>query len=351
MLEKRWFNVLLLGCGLLPWTAAAASLQFANNLTAVTVDGSTAAGGGSVSVIQDGGTYHMWYRTSQGTIGGLSHATSSDGVHFTTEGSMSFSADPFPTGTPPYLYYENAAQIGGDYTLLHWTYNGGAGTYPGYDYNISASNIGSDPNNLAATHQGAVTGGTLGQTAGPFGVVNDYLYMQGGIGQSLMRASYTSGASPSVGALTDVLNLQAFFNLLGISGGYINNHSDVIAGKDGSLDFFFTVRGDSGGTRYNQQVYHSQSTDGGSSWGAPEALFSSVSLDGLAPGANFAHAEAVFNGSNYRLYLSTQDASGNYVVATATDAVPEPGTLALLGLGIVALAGARARKSFVERRG
>jgi hypothetical protein len=332
--------------------AFAGNITFGNNLTTVTVDGLTTAYGSSVSVVKDGGAYHMWYHDSANafyTIGGLHEATSSDGVHFTTIGALSFSNSPFTTGTAPDLYYENVSNVGGDYKLQHWTYNGGAGSYPAYDYNISVSDIGADPNNLAVTHEGAIDGGTLGQTAGSFGIVGHYIYMQAGDGRQMWRGLYDSSTN-SVTGLTMVADENSLFGSLLIPDGYLNNHASVTAGS-GQLNFFFTLRVDQGGDRANQQVYQAYSTDDGATWSAPTGVFAAATLDGGAPGGNFAHAQGVYDSANnqYRLYLSTKDSAGNYVIAMAQEATaqatPEPGTLFSIGTGIVLItAGWRKRR-------
>jgi hypothetical protein len=329
-------------------SAFAGDITFGNTLTTVTVDGHTTALGSAVSVINDGSLYHMWYHDNSDTlftIGGLHEATSSDGVNFTSIGALSFSNDPFPTGTAPDLYYENVSNVGGDYKLQHWTYNGGSGSFPAYNYNISVSDIGTNPDNLTVTHQGAIAGGSMGQTAGPFGIVGNYIYMQAGDGRQLWRGLYNdnNGGTPSVTDLTMVADENALFGSLLMPGGYLNNHSSVTAGS-GDLHFFFTVRVDQSSARANEQVYQSYSTDGGATWSSPTGVFAAAPLDGSAPGGNFAHAQGVYDSANnqYRLYLSTKDSTGNYVIATALEVpaqeTPEPGTLFSLGAGIVLIA-------------
>jgi hypothetical protein len=341
---RKWIAVALL-CA----SAAIATPVFNNNFSVVTVDGNTPDLGYAASVLYVGGVFHLWYRTSIGDITGLNHATSADGLNFTTTGSLSFSNNPFPSGTPPFLYYENVAQVGSNFEIYHWTYFGGAGSYPAYDYNISVTSLGSNPNTLAGTHVGAVTGlGSIGFCGGPFGEVNGNLYCQSNTGQELGRAPYTSGSPPSTAPGTN-WDFSALFTSLGIPTGYINNHSDVISAS-GQLQFFFTVR-DGNGNRFNQQVYFSVSNDNGLTWSAPIGLFTNPTLNTFAFGANFAHADAVVAGSFEWLYISSQDGDSNFILA-ATKAnlgtVPEPGTFALLGLGVVGFA--FAKKRFTKNR-
>jgi hypothetical protein len=315
--------------------SALADLSFNNNLTTIKVDGSTIASGSSDSVIFESGVYHLWYRTGQGDIGGMHHATSSDGVNFTSTGALSFSNNPFPAGVAPFLYYENVAKVGSDFEIFHWTSNGDAGSYGAYDYNISVSDIGADPNNLSVEHQGAITG-TGGQSAGPFGLVGSYMYMQGGpIGQSLDRAAYTDSTPPTAGPIAET-DFSSLFTALGIPGGYISNHGDVIDIGGGFLGFFFTVRSDASGTRFNQQVYFASSSDGGATWSTASGLFTAPTLDGAAFANPVSHPDAVYNGVNHLLYLSTQDAGGNYVVAVTSDVAPVPEPSAILLFGTMA---------------
>ena len=294
----------------------------------VTVDGNPVASGMAASVLFDGTTFHMWYRSSAAPgLGVISHATSVDGVAYTTTGALTLSPDPFLGGTAPQLYYENASMIGGAAKLIHWTYYGGAGTFPAYDYNNSVSDVGATLGNLAITHQGPLGGGTIGQTAGSFGIVNGNWYGQcGNTGQDVCRSPYSDGNPPTVAPsiYPAVLLAGPLFTSLGISGGYINNHGDVIAGATG-LDLFITVRTDSSGTRHDQQVYWAGSADDGLTWSAPSALFAAApTLDGGSFGGNFAHPEAIWTGAQYFLYVSSQDLAGAYILAVAASPAPEP---------------------------
>lgn len=307
---------------------ASAAPAIPNTFVTVLIDGSTTISQGmAFNVIYEGGTYHLWYRNDGGTlsIAQLRHATSTDGINFTTVGgAFSFASNPFATGTAPDIYYEAVSKVGTDYKLIHWTYNGGAGNYPAYDYNNSVSNIGASVANTSVTHQGALGGGTIGQTAGAFGIVGGNWYGQcGGTGQELCRSPYTDGAPPTVAAsiYPSVLNASSLFTNLGIANGYINNHGDINTGTSG-LDVAFTVRADqSSGARFNKQVYYANSTNNGASWSTITPLIAGTPLlNGVAFTAtsNFAHPELVLGASGlYKLYVSAQDAQGNYVIAVA----------------------------------
>jgi hypothetical protein len=298
---------------------AAPPPAFNNNLTPIVVDGSTLASGFAVSVIYDNGIFHLWYRTTTGDITGMHHATSTNGVNFTTTGTLSFTPGSFPTVNPPLIFYENVAKVGADYKIFHWTQNGDAGGFPDYNYNISVSSIGPDANNLVVTHQGPITPASMalvGFSAGPFGSVNGLLFCQSDTGQKFCHAQYNDGAPPSIGPQAANVDLTAFFASIGDAAGYINNHSDVIQVAN-DLGIFFTVR-DGAGNRFNKQVYYSTSTDGGTTWSNPVGLFTAPTVSGLPASGNFAHADAVMATTTIRLYLSTLDAAGNFIIATTS---------------------------------
>lgn len=307
---------------------------FSNSLHTINVDGSTVLGGSSASFAYEAGTYHMWYRPAgYGPIGNLRHATSTDGINFTDQGALSFSNDPFPTGTPPWLGFENVSKVGSDWVIQHWTYYNGGGSYnAAYSYNLSLSTIGSDPNNLSVNHDGALT--RLGQdTSGSAGIVGDTSIFGPTMSRWLAGGPFT-GTGYDLDLLKD---FSADFTAAGNATGYINNHGDVVP-VPGGLGYFFDMRANSG-ARFANQIYYSESLDGGATWSSATGLFSAPTLDGspLAYAASFSHADVVDNGSGLVLYLNTRDADGNYVIAT-TLPVPEPGTVALVGTGALALA-------------
>lgn len=311
--------------------AAMAAPVITPNFQPVLIDGSatafaTAAGQGTAfNVLYDGGVFHLWYRAdlTTATIGELRHATSVDGVNFTTVGgAFTFTSNPFPTGTPPDLYYEAVSKVAGVFKFIHWTGNGGAGTYPAYDYNNSVSDIGASAANTAVTHRGAMTGGTAGQTAGSFGIVNGNWYGQCGLtGQEVCRSPYTDGTPPGVAAsiYPSVLNASSTLTTAGFPAGYINNHGDINVGAAG-LDMVLTLRTDSSGARANKQVYYSNSLNDGVSWSAITPLISGTPLLSGVPfgAANFAHPELVNGPAGYKLYVSGQNAAGNFVIAVAS---------------------------------
>ncbi|MEO7254828.1 MAG: hypothetical protein ABIZ64_11405 [Casimicrobium sp.] len=337
--------------------AAHSAPTIPSNFQRVLVDGSataftTLAGqGASFNVLYDGGLFHLWYRTDATvyTITEIRHATSVDGINFATVGgNFSFASNPFPTGTAPVLYYDAVSKVGATFKMIHWTSNGDAGTYPAYDYNNSVSNIGASASNTVMTHLGPLGGGTIGQTAGSFGIVNGNWYGQcGTTGQEICRSPYTDGTPPTVAAsiYPSVLNAGSIFTGAGFPTGYINNHGDINVGTSG-LDLAFTIRTDqSSGARANKQVYYSNSADNGATWTAITPLLTGTpTLSNAAFGAaNFAHPELVSAPLGYKLYVSAQDNAGNFVIAVAGNvppvvvpSTPVP-TVSPIGLGLTGL--------------
>lgn len=301
---------------------------FSDSLTTINVDGSALLGGQAASFAYEAGTYHMWYRpTTAGPISGMRHATSADGINFADQGALSFAVDPFVGGTPPYLFYENVNKVGSDYLVQHWTYFGGQGSFPAYSYNLSISNLGADPNNLVADHEGALS--RLGDdTVGSAGIVDDRMY--GPTGARWLAGGAFTGTGYDFDRLRD---FTPEFTAAGAPTGYISNHGDVVPVGD-DLGFFFAMRYSSG-ARLDSQVYYSDSLDGGLTWSGATGLFVSPLLDGVSPLFPFSHPDVIDVGGKLVLYLNTQDADGNFVFATTSTAaaVPEPSTLLLLGAG------------------
>ena len=299
----------------------------------VTIDGSatawtTFAGSGQAfNVIYDGTVFHLWYRADDtGSISGLRHATSVDGENFTTQGgAFSFTVDPFSSGTPPYLYYDAVSNVGGHYKIIHWTFNGGAGTFADYNYNSSVSDIGASIGSTVATHQGPIGPipvGTIGQTGGTFGIESGFWFGQCDLGRDVCRSAYTDTSPPTVAGsiYPPVFDADPLFGSLGIPTGYINNHGDVRPGGIG-LDMAFTVR-DGGEARFDRQVYFSESSDSGANWTAPVGLLPGAPTLPGGFGGNFAHPELLRTQYGAFLYVSVQNSAGDYIIAVSSPFPP-----------------------------
>nr|MDP9121338.1 hypothetical protein [Acidobacteriota bacterium] len=153
--------------------------------------------------------FHMWvFDGATFKLAGIRHATSADGVHFTSHGNLTYAGGPpFPGhGAPaePDFEFFRAVHETGVWKLLLWTpFDGTAGNLVNgdYNYNVSVDSIGPDPNTLAVAHQGPVypvSGGTFGQTNSPWGLAGSRLFVEwdnaGGVG----RFTYNDGTPPSV---------------------------------------------------------------------------------------------------------------------------------------------------------
>jgi S-layer homology domain len=335
---------------------------FTNNFTAVTLDGvrlgtDTDPSNYSMfpSVVYDpsSGLFHMWVaNTSALTIEGLRHATSSDGVHFISDGNLSFAGgNPFPAygaNTEPQFEFPRAAKIGSDWKLLIWTENNPSGAYGDYNYNESVNDIGADPSTLAVTHQGPVFPtdgtGTFGQTTGPYGIVNGKLYVEDDRIGGLSKWEYNDATPPSVTPPADVYQdlitgtgyvyfLTNPGNPLGV---YVHNVARVLDQGDGTLGVYYSLRYPDG-SRVNKQIYYSESADGGQTWSAPAGLFSNgdaVRVNGAPNTFDFSHPEVALIGSRRVLYFSTKAADGAFVVATSAAQPPQANSWAdILGSG------------------
>jgi hypothetical protein len=348
------------------------------------------------TLLYDGGaaTYHMWVEvadeTPPGTTGpdfyplriaGFRHATSLDGVAFTTTGTLSFAGNPFSSmifgsayGEPPWIY-PKAALWNGRYTLLLWTINGffGPPSLGDYNYNISVNDVGLAPGNISLNHYGplgAVPGnGIFGQTAGAFGIVSGVIYYDNNslLGRSTLTdngpqvfpAAANTGpwrATGSNSAVADPLTPLGY-TACQFAGGntYLHNDARVIDNGDGTLGFFFTLR-NCDGSRKSQQVYYMESADNGLTWSSPTGIVSgAVTIGGQAPAGGFALSDVVSVKGQRVVYFNYPVAGGNLIVG-ALPPPPVPATNAtvpvdaplMLALLFAVLAGAGC---WVLRRG
>jgi len=339
---------------LIPVRLFAAAPVYSNNFAAVTLDGvrlgtdldpSNYSMFPSVVYDPQSGVFHMWVAASNAlSIEGLRHATSSDGVHFISDGNLSFAGgSPFPiygAPTEPQFEFPRAARIGSDWKLLIWTENGAPGQFGDYNYNESVNDIGIDPGTLAVAHQGPVYptngAGTYGQTTGPFGMVNGALYVQDDRVGGISKWDYDDTTPPSVAtpadASQDLITGTGFVYFLTHPGDplgvYVHNVGRVLDQGDGTLGVYYSLRHPDG-SRVNKQIYYAQSGDGGQTWSAPVGLFSNgdaVRVDGAPNQFDFSHPEVTLVGFRRVLYFSTKAADGAYVVATSAAQAAQPGS-------------------------
>ena len=307
---------------------------YSNNFAAVTLDGvrlgtDTDPSNYSMfpSVVYDSqsGLFHMWVAASSAlSIEGLRHAMSSDGVHFISDGNLSFAGgNPFPiygAAVEPQFEFPRAAKIGADWKLLIWTENGAPGQFGDYNHNESINDIGVDPSTLAVAHQGPVYPtnglGTFGQTTGPFGFVGGKLYVADDRPGGMSKWDYDDTTPPSVTTPADMSQDlitgtgYVFFlthpgDPLGV---YVHNVGRVLDQSDGTLGVYYSLRHPDG-SRVNRQIYYAQSDDGGQTWSTPVGIFAwgdAVRVDGSETYEYFSHPEVTLVGAQRVLYFSTK---------------------------------------------
>lgn len=301
-------------------------------------------------------TLHMWVLTAGAPNESLTfmrHATSRDGIHFTSTGTMSYAGSPW-TGTPwgtvtgePAMVYPRVAVLNGRYKLINWTYNAQAGQGPwgDYNYNMSVNDIGTSIDNLVVTHEGPigpVAGGIPGQNAGAWGVVNNVLYFENNffIGRAVvselpLATPLLPPSGPSTGPYRINGTASAVFDMVhplpapfapakncfdaGSPSYYVHNAARVLANPDGTLGIVYSIRDCASGARIAAELFYAESSDNGVTWSPPVGIFKGapVLVNGIATTGRFAVADIfVADGVRY-VYFSTTDAGGNLVVVGA----------------------------------
>jgi len=281
--------------------------------------------------------FHLWVFDGSGfQLAAIRHATSADGVHFTSLGNLSYAGGPpFPghgAATEPTMQFFRAVHLGSDWKLLMWTpFDGTANNAINgdYNYNVSVNDLGASPNALAVTHEGPVypvPGGTSGLTNSPWGLIGGFLFVEwdnlGGVG----RYSFTDGAPPTAAgpvAARDLITGTGY--VYGLSNPsdplavYPHNVGRTLDQEDGTYGTFWSFRFWQTGARVNKQIYYSESNDGGATWSNPAGLFADgnlVTVDGAPNQELFSHPEAVAARGARILYFSTRAADGHFVVVT-----------------------------------
>lgn len=301
--------------------------------------------------------YHFWgftapdnsYPSAASSLRAVVHATSSDGVHFTSDSNLSYafgSASYTSYGAsidPPLNFFRAVYDTStGTWKLFNWTDNEGSSVGQ-YDYNTSVNDVGTLASTTNVTHQGPLNTPVAGNHVGAFGLIDGELYLRvdngglGGVGQF----DYADGAQPWTGAnqpsTTAEKNESQLFTgtpycwgldsacgTTNPNAAYVHNAGRTLRQSDGTLGTYFTFR-HWDGTRTDQQIWYVESNDNGTTWSAPVGVFaapSSVTIDGQpldsAPGTgNLSDVEMTLGGSRYKTYFSTQDANGNYVMVAA----------------------------------
>ena len=362
--------------------ADAAAPAYGNAFSAVRLDGTRLGEDTNasplaaiVSVVYDpaSGTFHLWVdAAATNTLAGLRHATSTDGIHFVSAGSMSYASPPpfaaYGAASEPFVEFPRVVHLGAAWRLLLWTENFPGGIYGAYNYNESVNDIGPSLSNLSVTHRGPVYptsgAGTYGQTTGPWGVFGTSLFVQDDRVGGLARFSYVDTTPPSVAtpstAQKDLITGTGFVYTLTNPGNplgvYVHNVARVLDQGDGTVGVFYALRFASG-ARVNKQIYYSESRDAGATWSAPVGIFANgalVTVDGGLNTLEFSHPEVALAGTQRILYFSTRAADGRLVVATSA-AQASLGAAGVPGLapgGLAAVAALLAGAGFLlARRG
>jgi hypothetical protein len=322
----------------------AAAPAFGNAFSAVKLDGvrlgqdtNASPLAAIVSVVYDppGATFHLWVdAAATNTLAGIRHATSVDGINFTSTGSLTYaSAPPFAAygaASEPFVEFPRVARLGAAWRLLLWTENFGASA-GAYNYNESVNDVGPSLSNLSVAHRGPVYptsgAGTYGQTTGPWGISGTSLFVQDDRVGGLARFSYVDATPPSVAtpstAQKDLITGTGFVYTLTNPGNplgvYVHNVARVLDQGDGTLGVFYALRYASG-ARVNKQIYYSESADAGATWSAPAGIFANgalVTVDGGLNTLEFSHPEVALAGTQRILYFTTRAADGRLVVATS----------------------------------
>ena len=326
-------------------------------LDGVRVGGDLTAGNSSLrnTLAYDaaGGLYHFWgfvaddasFPSAASAVPAVRHATSSDGVHFTSDANLSYAAagasyTTFGADIDPPLDFFRAAfdAASGTWKLFNWSGNDqlASPSFGQYNYNTSVNDLGADPGNTAVVHQGPLNTPVAGNHVGTFGLFGSTLVLRvdggaadGGAGQF----AYSDGTPPSTGAMGVEANLFAatpYCWLLDVACGtptdprvpaYVHNVGRTLAQADGSIGTFYNFR-HADGSRIEKQIWYTESRDGGTTWSLPAPLIvagDAVTVEGQALAADgyFGNVDVLRGARGERIYFSSKDAAGRTIFVTA----------------------------------
>jgi len=343
----------------------AAPVVFPSSTVAVILDGvplgtKTLGSGLRNSVVRaDDGSYHLWLikNGADSFISKMIHATSVDGIAFTTQGvlqppanywALACGANSIPA-TEPIATFVRVSKVGGEWLMAVWHQNQAGQNW--YSYNTSVWRIGSNPGSLSVTPIGPLPSQTCGTSTGPgrfhvgaFGVEDSFIYLRhvpqagalpGSRGGNLGRYGVNLAASPPLTTprpATDVgIPKQTLEGDLFAGTGF----SEILPlPLEGTRALVYnagrTLRmGSVLGTYYNfadynttaaleKDLWYVESADGGVSWSSPARIYgpvgANVLVGGLPNGGNFSAPEVTPDG---RSYFLTRDACNNSVMVTA----------------------------------
>lgn len=301
------------------------------------------------TIVYDGGKYHLWYVAGvyPTSLNGIAYATSSDGVHFSTQGTLSLPANWWTgygaTAAPEINYLRVSRDGSGNWILMIWHPNGA--NQGQYNYNTSLWLLGSSPANLSPTPIGplpplsSTPSGPGGNHVGAFGIVGSQIYLAQDTAKAfgsytLTPTTTTVPPTTTPAGMNDAADAYAGTGFCSwadsgcaaASQSYVHNYGRTLDQGGGVLGTYYALREYPSGARRGQQLWYLESADGGATWGSAQALFANgaaVTVDGLPNTFGFALPEvAALGGGQYRSYFNTKDACGNIVTVTA----PVPGT-------------------------
>lgn len=294
--------------------------------------------------------YHLWgfaaddqnFPSAASSLRAVVHATSTDGLHFTSDSNLSYafgsaSYTTFGATIDPPLDFLRAAYdtSSGTWKLFAWTENDqvSSPSFGQYNYNTSVNDLGTVASTTAVLHQGPLTGTYLGNEVGPFGLVDGSLFLREDADGNNAQLAYTDGMPPAAGSVLSVPDLYAgtpyCWGLVSSCGtsdpripAYVHNAGRTLLQSDGTLTTYYSFR-NWDGSRVEKQLWYVASSDNGKTWSAPATVFAdgnAITIDGQPTAADgfFSSVESVQMPNICRMYFSTIDANGNYVMVSAT---------------------------------
>jgi hypothetical protein len=299
--------------------------------------------------------YHFWgfaaddpgFPSTASTLEAAVHATSTDGVHFSSDASLRYGigAAHYPdygaSIDPPLDFFRAVFDTdSGTWKMLNWSENDqlSPSRWGQYNYNTSVNDLGSLAGNTSVAHQGPLNSPAAGNHVGAFGLVNGVIYLRvdsggGGAGQF----AYADTVPPSTGtqlAEVDLYTGTPYCWFLAAGCGtsdprtpaYVHNVGRTLRQSDATLGTYYTFRDASTSARLDKQIWYVESGDNGVTWTTPAGVFADgnaitingQALDAVAGTANFSHPEVVQSTNVCRVYFSTQDAAGKFVMLSAT---------------------------------
>lgn len=294
--------------------------------------------------------YHFWgfaaddsnFPSRASSLRAVVHATSRDGLHFTTDSNLSYAFgsaayQSFGATQDPALDFLRAVfdTDSGSWKLFAWTENVGASAGQ-YNYNTSVNDIGMFASTTAVEHQGPLQSPLAGNHVGAFGLIGSTLYLRVDTATGGNAAlAYTDGIPPVTGNVLSEADLYAgtpYCWFLDSACGtaadprlpaYVHNVGRTLKQVDGTLATYYSFRNAVTYARTDKQVWFVASSDNGTTWSAPAGVFAdpnALTIDGapLAADGLFGTVESVQAPNVCRMYFSTRDQNEKSVMVSAS---------------------------------